>query len=320
MDLRQLKTWGNTHPSERGESAIPNSERCLTLLLEGAVLNVPEIDAETYKEFRTNVNRLALQIPDPVSEDEKVLLVRTIVHEFQNYRAGSEHALREQVSSWRALVSRILKELYLSRHIEEASPNAALLVEKIGSVASAEDIQSYRALFDAFLRPSQRNEPAVAALMSAADRSTANDNAAGLRGAGSAVERLRTILERGGKGYVVLFRLSCLDVISSRFGPEALQDCLMAVSAFFTVGLHSDDSIYHWSDNALLAILQGRANEQILTAELQRLVNQNRDTTVNIGGRTIMVRIPIAFDLTPIEKLETAEDLFKLSWLSPAKR
>ena len=94
----------------------------------------------------------------------------------------------------------------------------------------------------------------------------------------------------------------------------------MAVSAFLTHSLHSEDSIYHWSDSALLAVLQGRASEQILAAELQRLVMQNRDTTVEIGGRNIMVRIPISFDMAPIERLRTAEDMFKLTWLKPIKR
>ena len=88
----------------------------------------------------------------------------------------------------------------------------------------------------------------------------------------------------GGDGFIVLFRLSCLDVISQRFGPEAVEDCLMAVSAFLTAGLHSDDSIYHWSDSALLAILQGRSSEYMVSAELDRIIAQNRESSINVAG------------------------------------
>jgi hypothetical protein len=66
----------------------------------------------------------------------------------------------------------------------------------------------------------------------------------------------------------------------------------------------------------LPAIPQGRANEQILTAELECIAMQNRETSVNIGGRSTMLLIPIAFDLTPIERLKSAEDLRKIALLA----
>jgi GGDEF domain-containing protein len=117
----------------------------------------------------------------------------------------------------------------------------------------------------------------------------------------------------------VLFRLSCLNMINQRFGPDAVEDCLMAVSAFLTESLHSDDAIYHWSDSSLLAILQGRINEQILTAELERIVFQNRETSVNIGDRATMLRIPITFDITPIDHLQSADDLYKVSLVTGSR-
>jgi len=160
----------------------------------------------------------------------------------------------------------------------------------------------------------------MAARLRTADCSTANDNAAGLRGGGSALEHLRKIMGDGGDGFIVLFRLSCLDVISQRFGPEAVEDCLMAVSAFLTAGLQSDDSIYHWRDSALMAILQGRYSEFIVSAELVRIISQNRESSINVAGRPIMLRLPISFEVTPINRLKTADDLLKISAHQAAKR
>jgi hypothetical protein len=65
-------------------------------------------------------------------------------------------------------------------------------------------------------------------------------------------------------------------------------------------------------DSSLLAVLQDRTNEQMITIELQRSITQNRETTVNIGGKHIMLLIPITFDLTAINTLRTADDLYKL--------
>lgn len=127
------------------------------------------------------------------------------------------------------------------------------------------------------------------------------------------MQRVAKMIEQGLGGYAVLFRLGCLDIIGHRFGPETVQDCIMAVSAYLIQSLHGDDAVYHWSDCSLLAVLQGRPSEQILVAELARILTRNRDITVQIGGRYIMLRIPLEFVITPISQMRSPEDLFIIS-------
>jgi GGDEF domain-containing protein len=104
-----------------------------------------------------------------------------------------------------------------------------------------------------------------------------------------------------------------MEMVNQRFGPEAVQDCLMAVSACLMAGLHSEDAIFHWSDSSLLAVLLGRPNEFLLDAELRRIASKNSDINVEIGGRSIMLRIPLTFELTPIDRFKSANDLYKLT-------
>jgi GGDEF domain-containing protein len=181
-------------------------------------------------------------------------------------------------------------------------------------MVTAEEIEGARSALEEFLRPGghERRNSRTAALK-VADRTTANDNAAGLRGGGAAVEHLARVMEQGRHGFVVLFQLGCLDMICERFGIEAMQDCLMAVSAYLTHTLRRDDAIFHWSDSTLLAVVLDRPNEQILTAELERIASQNRDITINVGGRVVMLRIPLGFELIPIERLTSASDINRLS-------
>jgi hypothetical protein len=87
----------------------------------------------------------------------------------------------------------------------------------------------------------------------------------------------------------------------------------MAVAAYIAHSLHSDDVLFHWSDSALLAILQGRANQRILTAELQRIASLNREITIKMGGRSVMLRIPLNLEITPIAGLREADDLYKIA-------
>jgi hypothetical protein len=57
-----------------------------------------------------------------------------------------------------------------------------------------------------------------------------------------------------------------------------------------------------------------------VTAELDRIISQNRESSINVSGRAIMLRIPISFELTPINRLRNAEDVLKISALHAAKR
>ena len=317
MNLKQMTSWGQSQPPVESAAGLSNPERFLTLVVEGAALGVPEIDNDAYSAFRSSVGKLAVQLPDRLPDDEKVAQIRSVVREFENYRRAGEDELRNRTANWRSLVSLLFRALLKSLGIDPAMDKADQLLRKIGGVTSAAQIEELCAHIDSFLHPSGENSaPPEASRFQTADHSTANDNAAGLRGGGSAIEHLRQIMEGGGKGFIVLFRLSCLSMINQRFGSEAVEDCLMAVAAFLTQSLRSDDVIYHWSDSSLLAILQGRANEHILTAELERIVYQNRETSVNIGGRATMLRIPITFDLTPSERLQSADDLCKITLLA----
>ena len=322
MNLKQLAAWGQSRPSGTNEPALQSVERCLIELVEGAAAGVPEIDAESHLAFRSSVDELRRELADRRPDEDKLELIRSILHEFEKHRNGAEAALREQLAAWRKLVKSLLCELLASLAVDSASADAVPLLQLVKRLKTGGEIDAWKGKLDLFLHPLDGKGPAhaLAARLKAADCSTANDNAAGLRGAGSAVEHLRKVMADGGDGFIVLFRLNCLEVISQRFGPEAVEDCLMAVSAFLTAGLEGDDTVYHWSDSALLAILRGRYSEYMVTAELDRIISRNRESSINVAGRPIMLRIPLAFEMTPISRLRTADDLLRISALQAAKR
>jgi GGDEF domain-containing protein len=307
---------GAAYPDEGENRTMNEAERTLTLLAEGAALAVPEIDTQAYQDFHGKVRALSARLPDRLPEQEKLALVRSIVGEFDVYRKCTETELRNRAKEWRVVVEMLLRDLLRSLGIQEGVTNASQLLKRIGGVTTADEIGRLHEAIDLFLHPKGvGSAPVEASQFRTANHSTENDNAADLRGGGSAVAHLARIMEQGGRGFIVLFRLNCLNMIHQRFGAETVEDCLMAVAAFLTQNLHSDDQTYHWSDSSLLSILQGRVNVPILTAELERIVLKNRETCVNIGGRATILRIPITFAITPIDQLETAEDLLKINLL-----
>jgi GGDEF domain-containing protein len=276
---------------------------------------MPAADAEDHQKFRAVVSEMATQVPERLPIEDKLAHIRTILSEFEIYRISLNSVLRDRQIAWRTLSSALLREVLVKLGVEISSASALPLIDKIGGLSTCEDIQAYRNQLEEFLHPGGVRDarPEDASPLKVEDRTTANTNAAGLRGGGSAVEQLKGIMERHSKAFVVLFGLGCLEVISERFGMEAVEDCLMAVSAFLTANLHRDDVIYHWNDSTLLAILEGRPNEQILTAELRRIASQNREITIQINGRMVMLRVPLDFVVTPTARLRVPDDLYKLS-------
>lgn len=313
--MARITAWGQARASATEETLLANTERCLTLLVDGAARGAVEVDSTVYAAFRANLDELARRIPDRLPDEEKFALIRSINQEYDAYRTAAENALRDRYAAWRSVVTLLVEELVHDLGIDATSLKVAPLLSQLKRISTTEEITGWRESLNRFLHPLEGNGPSedLAARLRSADCSTANDNAAGLRGGGAAVEHLRRILQQGGDGFIVVFRLSCMEIVSQRFGSEAVEDCLMAVSAYLTAGLESNDSIYHWSDSALLAILQGRPSELLLTAELERIIAQNRESTINIAGRAIMLRIPITFHTTPINRLRNPEDLLRIS-------
>jgi GGDEF domain-containing protein len=320
MNLQQFTSLGASL-KEKGEAIPANDERHLTLLIDGAASKVLEVDREGYLEFRSKVERLSRLMRDGITDEEKPIFIREVVHEFEIYRGASQAAIREQQSGWRTLGAMLLGELLANLGISAAAPSAGPLVQKLAQLNTASDIAAYRVALEQFLHPGgEGTTVAKAAHLRVADRSTENTNAAGLRGGGSAIEHLARVMADGRKGFVVLFRLSCLEMISERFGTDAVEDCLMAVSAYLTHSLNSDDAIFHWTDSSLLAILLDRLSQQIAAAELQKIASQNREITINVGSRAVMLRVPLTFELIPIDQLKSAEDISRLSGSRIAQR
>jgi GGDEF domain-containing protein len=314
MNLRQITSRGKSDPAEISKPADPTVERTLTHLADGAASNMLAINASDFNEFRGRVSQLALQMRDGLPEPDRVALIGQILHEFQRYRSLSEEVIKDRISGWRTLVSKLLVDLLTRTGLDPDSADAAPLVRRVPSLLTAEELNAFLVQLTAFFRLGNLESRASrAAQLAMADRSTANDNASGLRGGGAAVEHVRRMMDRQIAGYAVLFQLNCLDTIGERFGMEAIQDSLMAVSAFLTHSLRSDDAIYHWSDSSLLAVLQTPVSAPILTAAMRRIVDNNRDITIQIGGRTVMLRIPLEFEITATCELGAPEDLNKLT-------
>ncbi len=58
-------------------------------MVEGAALNMPEIDTASYKAFRENITGMAIKVPDALPDADKIAMIQTMIREFEIYRYSS---------------------------------------------------------------------------------------------------------------------------------------------------------------------------------------------------------------------------------------
>jgi GGDEF domain-containing protein len=312
MSSKLVAAEGEVRSKSKQES--PKSERHLAALAEGAAVNVPEVDSSTYHSFVERVRTLIRQMPDRATENDESPLVKAVLREFEKYRNKADAALQERQASWRSLAGMLLRELLGAWGIDTGAASAAPLIEGVPLLSTSDQIQNFRAQVEKFLHPDGAMDKAKAIIsVKVADPLDAVENAPGSCAADAAWEQVKKIADRSGRGFVVLFRLSCLDVIGGRFGLESVHHSLKAVKAFLSQSLRGSDAVYHWSDSSLLAVLESWATEEMITAAMQRIANSNRDISIQIGNRNVMLRIPLTFEVAPIDRFRSADDLQMLS-------
>ena len=296
------------------EGACAAERRALGLLLQGAVIHQVQVDPSAHQRLRSAILRDSIRLTEPESEQDLLQTVGSLLREFESYRSDCETIVACRQKEWRHTVAMLMQLLAMRDKVDLESQLWTKLCAQLASAEISDHIEELRAkLQTMFQRTGQESAMRQSAIEDEQDRSTANDNAAGLLGGGAAIEQVRSMLAAGRPGYVGLFSLSCLDVVGERFGPEGMQDCFMAVSAFLIQAMRAEDKVYHWSESTLLAVCDRKVREDILAAELNRVLAHNRDFTIQIGNRTIMLRIPIELQLFPTTHFDSAEDLRKLT-------
>jgi GGDEF domain-containing protein len=315
MILKQIASRIQEKITTNNNPPLPAPDHGLRMLPKAINPGTPETSQELNRIFHAGIDSLARQFPVGISDAEKMSMVRSILLEFDAYRTNSETAFHEQLTCWRNVVTMLFNELLHWHGISPESPPAAEILDTAKSLTSAKEIQDWGRHLYEFLHPIDRNSPVdtSTAQLRATDPSSTNDNPVGLNGGGVALEQLRKIKQANRHAYVVFFHLNCLDVISKRFGQEVIEDCLMAIAANLTAHLPSTDLVYHWSDATLLAIVPRRVSEIMLSAELERIVAQSCENAIQIDNRSIMIRVPINFDIISTHRVHKPEDLLRLS-------
>jgi len=82
--------------------------RALGLLIEGAALNVVQVDEELYRRLRSAILRVSLRIGEPQTEAELLQDIGLTVRELEGYRSETEAILEARRKEWRLMAAGLL--------------------------------------------------------------------------------------------------------------------------------------------------------------------------------------------------------------------
>jgi response regulator RpfG family c-di-GMP phosphodiesterase len=136
-----------------------------------------------------------------------------------------------------------------------------------------------------------------------------HEGPAGLPGPTQARSQLAPLLGVDKLSYVVLFKISMLQTVEQRYGEEAAGEYLNSVAQFLIQTLRSDDRLFHWNRDVLMALVRRQISPGALRMEFERLTLGSRGQVMNVNGKSIMMACPITFDLLPVSQFSTLDDM-----------
>lgn len=136
------------------------------------------------------------------------------------------------------------------------------------------------------------------------------EQSSGLPGPPEARAYLDSIFKGDRQGYVMLIKLTILQVIEDRYGREAASDYTSSTVQFMMHSLGPADRMFHWSRDVLMIVVRRPLSPVAMRIDINRLMQERRDYVTEINGRRVMIAAPAAFDVLPVSKFSTFDDMF----------
>ncbi len=132
----------------------------------------------------------------------------------------------------------------------------------------------------------------------------------GLPGPSQARDYLTPLLGVDHLSYVILIKLTALQTFEQRYGEEASGDYLNIEAQYLMQVLRSEDRLFHWGRDVLMAVVRRQLSPAAMRMEISRLTAGGREHVLEVNGRRVMITRATAFDLLPVSQFATLEEMF----------
>lgn len=132
----------------------------------------------------------------------------------------------------------------------------------------------------------------------------------GLGGPSQAISYLIPHLGGDPQCYVILLKLTVFETIEQRYGEDTAIDYLNITAHALMQDLRSEDRLFHWDRDVLMAVIQRQLSLAAVRMEFERLRSSRREHLIDVKGKNVFIASPIAFDSVQASQFSSVKMMF----------
>lgn len=284
---------------------IAEVEKFLVQLLDS--IHGQRFDDRTpsYSEFHEKMSQMARKLTECSTVDDKFLALQQTLYEIHRYQEGKAKDLQKPEFTWRALAATLLCALFTPNDAKRLSAREDRLLGEAMLRNLNEGMDTFQDAMRSHPRLNAENTRPVEDWRPSFEK---DSNPTSLRCGDEALNRIEGMLERQAKGYVIVFRLGCLDLVGERFGLEAVEESLRSVSAYLADSIRRYAELFFWNESTFATIVETRAPEKALRTTIVHIINNNRSAFVQVEDHLVLLQMPLEFEMFPISSIQSAKE------------
>jgi diguanylate cyclase (GGDEF)-like protein len=281
--------------------------RIVHLLLQGMEQHAIEGDPEDTAAFRAGMQKLSNSLEGELTISELLVQSGSALQILEDYNRRAARYLKRSAGEWQAVVTMLLSAMTaMLPPGDEKTVRMREIAGRVRTTAEVEEVHKIRLQLAECItelhldsRRQKTQESRVPTAKSAVPATAVQDTVTGLATRAQAETALTQAWQTEPPSYVAVMALDRLQIFNLRFGHSVGDEVLRYYSDFLRERLRPGDSIFRWSDGALLALLPRPNRLEIVRDEMARLMDIRCEHTVQTASRTMLLPINARWTVFP---------------------
>lgn len=310
MALITLKRYLTNSEDEIGLHKV------VSMLLHGIADHAVAADPQELESFRLDMQSIEEAANQNTSHDQLLVIAGAAIHALDSYSARATRTIRRQGAELQKMIDMLAQTVIA---IGGGGERAALALNEIRGdleqAGSLETVQSIKSRLgeclvkvrDEATRQKLENEAALCELRVHLSRtnpaaedvgSAATDPITLLPNQDKAMSALQEALKTPGRKYVLTLVVGRMQPINARFGHSVGDEMLRLLKRHVQAQvLQTGDALFRWSGPTLVALLPRPETIDQIRSRLKRVLDVPLQNEVDVGGRTVLLPLSIAWSV-----------------------
>jgi GGDEF domain-containing protein len=297
-----------------GEKSAEALLRFGELVLEALALHAVEVDAADYEYFQQEVRRRRDELSERPPPEEILQIAGAVSRAIEDYNHRTARAIRIFNIELHNMVGMLTDTVSHIAASGSSSVSKLQNIEKqIERASMIEDIQKLKQQLGSCLESireeakSRKDDSAalVARISQEIERSRENRAALGLPALdptglpdrSELVEAIRSCLQERAPFHLAVLVLERCRAVMTRYGAGIVDEMRLQLSEHVAKQLGEQDRIYRWGSTSFVVLIRKDAPRDVIRVEIARIAGSRLERTFQVGGRTVMLPISIAWSV-----------------------